>query len=261
MAIDTKLISQLREMTGAGIADCKASLEEANGDLDKAIEVLRKKGAVKAAKKSDRATSEGVIAQVVSGNKVATVGLSCETDFVARTESFLQTVDDYAKKLMEDGETSFKSWADEMIKNELITKVGENIQLSIAEIVEGEVLGTYIHSNKKIASVVVLKGGTQAVANELAMQVAAMSPQYVRPDEVTQDVMDREKDIYREQLKTEGKPEAMWDKIIPGKLNKFYQEVCLLNQPFIKEDKLSVQEWLEQQGAEIEIVKFSRYSI
>ncbi|NUM25436.1 MAG: elongation factor Ts [Candidatus Buchananbacteria bacterium] len=261
MAIDTKLISQLREMTGAGVGDCKAALEEAAGDLNKAIEVLRKKGAVKAAKKSDRVTNEGVIAQVINGGKIATVGLACETDFVALTEGFIKTVEDYAKKLMEVGETAFKAWAEDNIKNELIAKVGENIQLTVSQIVEGEVIGTYIHSNKKIAAAVALKGGTSAIGNELAMQIAAMSPLYVKPEDVKPEEIEREKEIYREQLKTEGKPEAMWDKIIPGKLNKFYQEVCLLNQPFIKEDKLSVQQWLTQQGSGIEVVTFSRYSI
>lgn len=259
--VETKLISQLRELTGAGIGDCKAALEEANGNIDQAIEVLRKKGAMKAAKKAERVTNEGVIAQVKTAGKVATVGLACETDFVARTQDFINTVNLYATKLMELGQDQFKTWAESNIKDELAVKIGENLQLTVAEIVDGPVIGAYLHSNKKIASVVLLKGGSESIANDLAMQVAAMSPKYIKPEDISQKEIDHEKEIYREQLKAEGKPEAMWEKIIPGKLNKFYQEVCLLNQAFIKDDKLTVEAWLQSQSPTITVGKFVRYSI
>ncbi len=261
MAIDTKLISQLRELTGAGIADCKTALEETGGNIEEAVLVLRKKGAMKAAKKAERLTKEGVIAQVKADGKVATVGLACETDFVARTKDFIDTVDAYAKKLMEIGEAKFRVWAQNHIKDELAVKIGENLQLTVAQIVTGQELGTYLHSNKKIACVVVLKGGTPQLATELAMQIAAMNPKYIKPEDVSQEEIEREIEIYREQLKTEGKPEAMWEKIIPGKLNKFYQEVCLLNQTFVKDDKLTVAAWLKSQGEGISVERFFRYSI
>ncbi|MDX9892920.1 MAG: translation elongation factor Ts [Patescibacteria group bacterium] len=261
MSIDTKLITKLRGLTGAGISDCKQVLEEALGDMDKAVELLRKKGAVKAAKKSERETKEGVIAMTQDGNRVAIAALACETDFVARNQDFIQAVSDFAKQLLALGQDDFKVWVQAKIKDELIVKIGENIQLVESEIIEGEVLGAYLHSNKKVASVVVLSGGSQELAIDLAMQVAAMSPKYVKPEDISSEEIEKEKEIYREQLKSEGKPEAMWEKIMPGKLNKYYQEVCLLNQPFIKEDKLSVQDYIKKQGEGIAIVKFSRYQI
>jgi len=261
MSIDTKLITQLREATGAGIGDCKEALEEAGSDLDKAVEILRKKGAVKAAKKSERATSEGVISFTKKGNKVAVAGLACETDFVSRNEDFIKTVDEFADKLMEIGEKDFKDWADEKIKNELIVKIGENLKLVASDIIEGDVVGVYLHSNKKVASVVVLSGGDEELAVDLAMQVTAMSPKYIKPEDVTSEEIEKEKEIYREQLKAEGKPEEMWEKIIPGKLNKYYQEVCLIKQAYIKEDKKSVEQLLKEKGENIEVVEFKRYQI
>ena len=261
MGTDIKVVSQLREQTGAGIGDCKSALEEANGDTDKAIEILRKKGAIKAVKKSDRTTSEGVIAIAKQDNKVAIVGLACETDFVARTDDFVNTVDEFAKKLLTVSGDEFKTWAEGKIKNELIVKIGENIQLVSSEIIEGEVIGTYLHSNKKIVAAVVLSGGTEQLATDLSMQVAAMSPQYLKPEDVPSEVIDKEKEIYQDQLKTEGKPEEVWEKIIPGKINKFYKEVCLLKQVFIKDDKKSVEEFVKEQGEDIEVVKFARHQI
>ena len=259
--IDTQLITKLRKISGAGIADCKSALEEADSDIDKALEILRKKGSVKAAKKAERETSEGVIAIASEGNKLAIVGLACETDFVARNEYFVNAVNDFSKKLLEMGLDEFKPWAEAKIKDELIIKIGENIQLANADIMEGEVLGSYLHSNKKIASVVVLSGGSQELATDLAMQVTAMSPQYVKPEDVPADEIEKEKEIYKEQLKTEGKPEEMWDKIIPGKLNKYYGEVCLIKQAFIKDDKMKVEELVKQAGDGVQVIKFSRYSV
>lgn len=259
--IDTKSITNLRELTGAGIADCKLSLEESDGDLDKAVEIMRKKGVLKAAKKADRATNEGVIAIAKGDKKVATVGLACETDFVARTDDFIKTVDEFSAKLLEVGVEEFKNWADEKIKNELVVKIGENLQLVDAEIIEGEVIGTYLHSNKKVAAVVVASSGSQELVDDLAMQVTAMSPKYVKPEDIPAEVIEQEKGIYKEQLKSEDKPEAMWNKIIPGKLNKYYQEVCLLNQAFIKDDKMTVEALIKQQEAGTEVIKFSRYQI
>ncbi len=261
MSIDTKVITKLRELTGAGIADCKVALEESNGDIEKAVEILRKKGAVKASKKADRLTKEGVIAVVKEGNRVAIVGLACETDFVARNEDFGKTVSEFAQKLLTEGQPTFKAWAEDKIKNELIVKIGENIQLVIAEIIKGEVIGTYLHSNKKIVSVVVLSSGNRELAIDLAMQIAAMSPKYIKPEDIQAQEIEKEKEIYREQLKGEGKPEAMWDKIIPGKLNKYYQEVCLLKQAYIKDDKITIEQLIKKQGDDIQVLKFSRFQI
>jgi elongation factor Ts len=259
MSIDTQLITKLREITGAGVADCKVSLEEANNNLDQAVEILRKRGAIKAAKKAERATTEGVIAIARGEQKVAVVGLSCETDFVALNPDFVKAVNDLSRQLLDSTEADFVPAAETKIKEELIVKIGENLKLAFAQIVNGEILGIYLHANKKLASVVVLKSGSQSLANDLAMQVTAMSPKYLAPQDIPADVIAKEKEIYEQQLKTEGKPENMWEKIIPGKLNKFYQETCLLHQAFIKDDKISIGELVRKGQAEV--VKFYRYQI
>lgn len=259
--VDAKLIVQLREQTGAGILDAKKALEETGGDLAQAADLLRKKGVVKAASKAERATQEGLIAMARQVNKMAVVTLACETDFVARNPDFVKTAEEFAKKLLDDGAAGFKEWAEAKIQNELVVKIGENIQLGNFEIIEGEVLGNYLHSNKKIAAAVVLSGGTEQLAGELAMQVAAMSPKYIAPSDVPAEELGREKDIYREQLKGEGKPENILDKIIEGKLAKYYEEVCLLKQKFIKDEEMTIEALIKKSGGDIKVEKFVRYSI
>jgi len=265
MSVDVKSITQLREMTGAGMLDCKSALEEGNCDMDKAIEILRKKGVLKAAKKADRATKEGVIAIAKEDGRVAVVGLACETDFVARGAEFIASVNEFAKQLLVSSENDFSTWADDKIKNEMIVKIGENLQIIAAKIIEGKIIGSYLHSNLKVASVVVLNGGSQELANDLAMQVTAMSPSYIKPEDVDEAEKKKEMEIYREQLKNEGKNQAMWDKIIEGKLQKYYTDVCLLRQTFIKDDKLSIEKLIKQEsdktGEKIEVVNFYRFSI
>ena len=256
MSIDVKLISQLRDKTGAGLGDCKAALEEVGGDLDKALEVMRKKGEVKAAKKADRATKEGIVAIAKSGNKTAVVALACETDFVSRGEAFQSAVNAMADKLLNFSSEEFKVWADEQIKD-LVLKIGENIQLSNYGVFDGAVVGQYIHSNKKVAGITVLNSGDQAVADDIAMQIAAMSPRWLKPEEVDADILAKEKEIYREQLLGEGKPEAMIEKITEGKLAKFYEENCLLNQVFIKDDSKKIKDLL----AGAEIVSWAKFQV
>lgn len=256
---DKNLVIKLREMTGAGMMDCSKALDESGGDLEKAAEILRKKGAVKAANRSERVTKEGVIAISKTNNKIAIIGLACETDFVARNVDFVNTASEYAEKLLNSNITSFKVWAEEDIGNNLIVKIGENIQLAFADIIEGSVLGDYIHSNKKIAAVVVMSGGAKDLANEIAMQVAAMSPKYLNPEEIEPAELEKEKEVYREQLKNEGKTENIWDKIIEGKLSRFYSEICLNKQPFFKEEDLTVEALVKKNGEGVKIEKFRRF--
>jgi len=196
MAIDTKTLVQLREMTGGGLTDCQAALTESNGNIDKAVEILRKKGAIKAAKKTaERTAKEGVVESYLhpNGKMGVLIEVRCETDFVARNADF------------------------------------------------------------------------KALVHDLAMQVAATNPSYLRPEDVPAEILAREKEIYLEQLKNEGKPENVWDKIIEGKFNKYYQENCLLKQQFIKDDKLTIEKLVEQSiakiGEKIEVVRFTRYQI
>lgn len=245
MSIDLKLVSQLRDKTGAGLNDCRAALEEAGGDLDLAVEIMRKKGEVKAAKKADRATKEGVIATAGDASKLAVVALACETDFVSRTEAFQSTVKEMAEKLLAAPSVEeFKAAAETYIQNELTMKIGENMLIAGAGVFSGGVIGCYVHSNKKIAGVAVLSGGAQETADDIAMHIAAMKPKYLNPEAVPADILDKEKEIYREQLKGENKPEQIWDKIISGKLNKFYEDNCLLNQVFIKDDSQKISDLL-----------------
>lgn len=258
MPIDLKTISELRDKTGIGIGDCKAALEEAGGDINLAVEIMRKKGELKAAKKADRTAKEGVIALLEKDGKLTVVTLNCETDFVALTDDFNKTVEDFAAKLLELGdEAAFRTWAEEYIKNELVMKIGENLQLGACGIFSGPVVGNYLHSNKKIAGVVILSGGEPGLARDIAMQVAAMSPRYLNPESVPAEDLEKEKEIYREQLKNENKPEAIWDKIIEGKLAKFYEENCLSSQRFIKDDEKKIKDLL---GGN-QLISYARFQV
>lgn len=247
-----ELIKDVRQITGAGMSDVKKALDEAGGDKDKAIEILRKAGQKIAAKKAEREIKEGVIALAKGDGKIAIVGLGCETDFVALNEDFIKTVDELASKLLELGKDDFESWANEYIQNELIVKIGENLQLAEFDVIEGKTIGTYLHSNKKIASIIALSEGSEDVAKEVAMHAAAMAPKYLKPEEVNTEELEKEKEIYREQLKKEGKPENMLEKILEGKVQKYYTEVCLLKQPFVKDDKKTIEQYLQDNGATVE---------
>lgn len=256
MAIDLKLITQLREATGAGLNDCKTTLEEAGGDLDKAIELMRKKGEIKAAKKADRVVKEGVVALAGDNKRCAVVALACETDFVSRGDEFRAVAQELADKLLSSDADSFQTEAEAKVKD-LVLKIGENIQLAGSGIYEGEMIGRYLHANKKVAGIIVLKGADQAVADDVAMQIVAMSPKWLKPEMVEIEVIEKEKEIYREQLKNENKPEAIWDKIIDGKLAKFYEEYCLINQAFIKDEDKKIKELL----GDADIVDWARFQV
>ncbi len=249
-------IKQLRDLTGAGIGDCKKALDESGGDLDKAVEILRKKGGAKAAKKADRATNEGVIGIAISDDekKASIVKIACETDFVARNDNFKSFVAEVAKAGLD---SSSKEYFNSK-KDEAVLKVAENLVLSKFEVLEGEFVFGYTHANAKIGSVVVFdKKIDLELANGLAMHVTAMNPSCLKSEDVTEDEIKREKDIYTEQLKKEGKPDEMIDKILVGKMNKYFEEVCLLKQSYILEDKKKVEDML----GDAKIIKFSRLEL
>ena len=196
-----------------------------------------------------------VVAVSENDTTLSLVALACETDFVAKNEDFINSVKSYADKQLEMGdEESFKSFADEDVKKELVVRIGENIQVFSAKVIDktGKTVGSYVHSNKKVAAVVVLAGGEVELAKEISMHVAAMQPEYLKPEDVPADVIAKEKEIYKEQLIAENKPADMLDKIIEGKLNKFYEEVCLVKQLFIKDDKKSIEQLLSEANAQIE---------
>ena len=262
-------IKELRDKTGAGIGDCKKALDESSGDIEKAIEILRKKGITKAAKRSDRETSEGIVKFLINSDasEAYMVKLGSETDFVARNEKFQTLAEDILKVISENSPDSLDDLFalkinDLSVKDTVDTMsgvIGEKLEISGFKVLksEGTVAG-YSHMDGKICVLVSLdKKGEEDLARDLAMHVAASSPSYMSPEDVPAEEIEKEKNVYREQLLKEGKPEAMLDKIMIGKVNKYYEEVCLLKQEYIKDDKKKVEQIL----GDAKIEAFSRLSL
>lgn len=251
MTVTAQDAMELRKQTGVGMMACRKALEEANGDKEKAIEILRKKGAAKAASKADRTMSEGRVA--MKGNSM--IMLYCETDFVAKNEMFQELVQSLIDKADSDGAEAAKEHF-ESIKADQIAKIGENMDFEAVS-VEGDVIGKYLHTNEKVGCLVVLDGGTEDAARDVAMHAAAMNPLVANPEDVPAEILEKEKDIYREQLLAEGKPEKIIDNIIAGKVKKFCAERALASQPFVKDPSQTVDEYL----GDAKIVKFVRFGI
>jgi elongation factor Ts len=279
--IDAASVKKLREMTGAGMMDCKKALVEAEGDFDKAVASLREKKLADSSKKADRATAEGAIGVSISedGKRAGLVELNCETDFVARNEQFRELVSHLASHAQQSGSGDATSLLtvssstdgqtiDQHVR-EAIGTLGENIVVSrVAHLETNGVLGSYIHTDGKQAAVVEVSGegvetGTlQQLARDLAMQVVALRPQYVSRDEIPQEVLDAERSIYEQQAAQEGKPEAIQAKIAEGRLSKeFFQQVALLDQPFIREQKQTVSQLVKAAGGNINVVRFVRLRV
>ena len=242
--ISAAAVSALRARTGVSILACKEALEESGGDEEKAIELLRKRGISQAAKKAERAQGEGKIFAAEADGKAAAVLLRCETDFVARADGFSALGAELAAALLQDGEAAAKTLADKKIP-EAVQSLGENVSLGELHLVTAPVVGTYVHSNGKIAVLVGLSKGSRDMARDVGMHAAAMSPQVVSPDEIAAESVEKEKEIWREQLKKEGKPEAMFDKIMLGKEKKFREENALLKQAFVKDGQKTVEQYLD----------------
>lgn len=252
MAITAQQVKELRDRTGVAMMACKKALEESNGDIKGAIEALRKRGAAKAGDKADRSTSEGRVA--ISGRAI--VKILCETDFVGKNEDFVAFVDEVAVKSA-DGVDAGTAYF-EAEKTDKMQKVGENLVLGGIEVIEGgDTVAGYIHTNGKIGVLVALEGGTEEQAKDLAMHAAAMNPSCASPEEVDQDLIEKEKEIAREQLINEGKPEKIIDNIIVGKIKKFCAGQALSSQAFVKDPSMTVAEYL----GDAKLVKFVRVSI
>lgn len=257
------MIKELRERTGVGMSDCKNALVEANGDMDMAIDTLRKKGLAKAAKRAGNETSEGKIKIVVEGNTTFVAVVSCETDFVARNETFdamLGHFIDLRKNASSDEEAITK--AEELKASEYTLKVGENMQIRALAKIEGEVIASYVHSNFKNGAVVVAKAGTDAeILKQVAMHVVASNPQVLSPSDIAEDVVAKEKEIQlaimKEDPKNAGKPDEILTKIIEGKMTKFREENALLTQPFVVNPDQKVGDAIGKDA----IVAFYRYAI
>ena len=266
MAITAAQVKELRELTAAGMMDCKKALVETDGDIEAAIEYMRKKGQAKAAKKAGRIAAEGVIIIKSNGTQAAMLEVNCETDFVARDESFLafansvadlalsQNISDIeALKAASLGEATV-----EETRLVLVNKIGENMNVRRVALVEGENLGEYIHGGR-IGVVAVLKGGDADTAKDIAMHVAANNPEFVTPGDVAADVVEKERRIQIDIAVQSGKPENIAEKMVVGRMKKFTHEVSLTGQAFVKDPSMSVADFLKSKGAEA--VNFVRLEV
>jgi len=255
--ITIALVKELRDATGIAMLKCKEALESAEGDLEKAREILQKAGEADAAKRSERTAGEGVVAIKISkdNKKAAVIQLFCETDFVAKNAEFIALSDEFADEVL--GNSNFINSSETKIQ-EAIQKNGENIKLGEVKVLEGEVVAGYLHSNKKIG-VLVAGVGSSEILNDVAMQIAAMSPNVISPDEVSDEEVTAEAEIQKEILAKEGKPAEMIDKILEGKMRKFRDDKSLLKQPFVKDSSKTVEQFLTENSAKIK--KFERLAI
>lgn len=285
MAISASDVAKLRKMTGAGMMDCKKALGEANGSFEDAVDILRKKGLEKAAKKSDRNASQGLISVKLNdeSSKAVMVEVNCETDFVARNDefkNFTQKIVEFALDKDAKDVDTFKELEVEGSKisdklTQMIAKIGENMNIKrLANCsAENGVVEGYTHFNGKIGVIAVVSSKTSSknklkeLGKELCLQVASQSPKFVSSDEIPQEVIAKEKEIYKEQLLTQGskKPENIIEKIIEGKIKKYFKDVCLLEQPYIREPKKSVsdvvEEFKKEIGDDIVVEKFERFEL
>ena len=265
--ISAALVKELRERTGAGMMDCKKALTEANGDIELAIENMRKSGQAKAAKKAGRIAAEGIILARAEGNAAVMIELNCETDFVAKDASFRAFGDKVlaiavANKIFslealkaaefDNGESV------EVTLNNMIAKLGENMNLRRIVVVEGENLGTYIHGGR-IGVITKLVGGTADLAKDLAMHVAANNPQFVKPEDVSAEVVAKEREIQVEIAVNSGKPKEIAEKMVEGRMKKFTGEISLTGQPFVKDPNVLVADLLKKEGANV--LEFIRYEV
>ena len=273
-------VKELREMTGCGMMDCKAVLVETDGDIEKAVELLREKGLAKAAKKAGRIATEGLVSAMVFGNVGVVVEVNSETDFVAKNEDFQNFVVNVASHIAKNNPADVEALlaqkfdadsaktVDEALK-EKIAVIGENMNIRRFERFEG-VCEAYIHGGGRIGVLVnfnVSCDGTsdafRAFAKDIAMQIAASIPQYVKREDVPMDVINKEKEILRAQALNEGKPEAVVDKMVVGRVEKYYKEVCLIDQAFIKNPDISVAQYIKDTsaacGCDISVAKFARF--
>ncbi|MCE2614037.1 translation elongation factor Ts [Flavobacteriaceae bacterium D16] len=265
-------VNKLRKSTGAGMMDCKNALVEAEGDFDKAIEILRKKGQKVAAKRADRESSEGAAIAKVNEDRTngVIISLNCETDFVAKNDTFVTLAKDLAELALNfDSKEEFlkATYNGLTVEEKLIEQtgvIGEKIEIGGFKKLNAPFVGSYIHAGNKIATLVGLSGaveGSASAAKDVAMQAAAMNPVALNEDAVEQSVIEKEIEIAKDQLRQEGKPEAMLDKIAQGKLKRFFKDNTLVNQAFIKDSKQTVNQYVKSVDSSLEITGFQRVAL
>ena len=274
MKISASQVNDLRKQTGAGMMDCKNALVESNGNFENAIDILRKKGQKVAAKRADRDASEGCVLSVTndSNTKAFTLSLNCETDFVAKNESFINLTKSILDKIVKNSPKNLNELLniqiDGLTLNEKLTEqtgvIGEKIEVGDFKFLEANFVSSYIHPGNRLATIVgfnILPSNPEIVGKDIAMQVAAMNPLSVDKEGIDKTIISRELEIAKDQIRQEGKPENMIDKIANGKLNKFYKENSLLSQSFIKDNKISVLKYLESIDKNLIVTSFHRVSL
>ena len=282
MSITPAMIKDLREQTGAGFGDVKSALTEANGDMEEATKILRKKGLAAASKKAGRVTAEGAVVALIVGDIGVLVEVNCETDFVGRNENFRNFAEDVAKAVAQSKAANVEeflneNWpgSDETVSQKVsgqIASIKENISIrrfARYQAPQEAVIGTYIHGGGKIGVMVEVVGtgeGVNAeVAKDIAMHIAAAEPRFLHRDDVTQKDLDTEREIARDAAAKSGKPENIVEKMVSGKMEKFYGEACLLEQPYIRDDKSTVTQYLQRRGkeagCEFVVTRFTRYKL
>lgn len=268
--MNAKLIKELRDISGAGMMDCKKALEENNNDIKKATEWLREKGIAKAAKKAGRIAAEGLSTVITEGNKAVILEINCETDFVAKNEKFQNFVNEVARTILNsNAKTNEEALAlpcedgtlSDAVTNMTAT-IGEKIsfrRFTLLEKSDDQNFGAYIHMGGKISVLTLLDGANEEVAKDVSMHAAAMRPEYVKKEQVPEEQVEHEKKILTEQAIAEGKPANIAEKMVMGRINKFYKEICLEEQEFVKDNSVSVAKYVSNNGGQI--VDVIRYEV
>jgi elongation factor Ts len=253
-AISASMVKELRERTGLGMMECKKALVEADGDLELAIENLRKSSGMKAAKKAGRVAADGVVRVAVNGGQGTLLEVNSETDFVARDDNFSAFADQVIAKAGSTDSTDVAALMDgdlESSRSALVQKIGENITVRRIAKISASVVGAYVHSNEKIGVMIGLDGGSEELAKDIAMHVAAVNPMVVNPDDVDPAVIEKEKEIFAAQAENSGKPAEIIEKMIGGRIRKFLAEISLVEQPFVKNPDQTVGQLAKSAGATV----------
>jgi len=270
MAITAKMVKELRERTGAGMMDCKKALEETNGNIEDAITWLREKGISKAAKKSDRVAAEGLCSIALEKNKAVVFEVNSETDFVAKNENFIKVVDEIGQAILNSDATNteeaLKVLSNGKTVEEVVVaataKIGEKISLRRVNVItktDSQVFGAYSHMGGKIVSLTLLDGANDEVAKDVAMHIAAMKPVYLDMTQIPAEEVEKEREIAKQQSLNEGKPLNIVEKIVEGRVNKYFKEICLVYQPFVKNPDQTVEQYVKANNGKV--VKFLRLEV
>jgi elongation factor Ts len=272
MAVTAQMVKELREKTGAGMMDCKKALTETNGDMEKAVDFLREKGIAKAANKADRIAAEGLTSILTAGNDAVILEVNSETDFVAKNEGFQTLVKELAEHLIKNKPATVEEAIAQTMENganvadhinAAIAKIGEKLSLrrfAILSKTDNDAFGAYLHMGGRISVLTVLEGTTDAdAAKDISMHIAALRPKYVSRDQVSQEEVERERQVLTTQALNEGKPENIVAKMVEGRLGKYFEDVCVLDQTFVKNPDQKVRQFVESKGATLR--EFVRYEV